>query len=350
MSNVYFKAVDSYSKTEEISDAASELLKELVEKENISLESFIPLKVHFGEKGNKTFIKSENYAGVINYLKEKNIESAFIETNVLYRGERTTREKHINLAKEHGFTELPIIIADGEHGEEFEDVEINKKHFNKCKIGKEIANKKQLIIMSHFKGHALAGFGGAIKQLGMGCASRGGKLAQHANSIPKISSLKCKACNACAKKCPEGAITVERKAKIDKDKCIGCASCMAICPHKAISNSWLASISKSFNERLSEYAYGAAKDKNNIYITFAFNITRNCDCEGHSMKPIVDDVGVFASTDPVAIDKACLDVIDRNNNKTVFRRGRATLDYAEKIGLGSTEYELIEINPRRFIH
>jgi len=343
MNNVYFKAIDSYSKTEEISNAASELLKELVKEEKISLEKFIPLKVHFGEKGNNTFIKSKNFAGIINYLKERDIDSAFTETNVLYRGERTTREKHIKLAKEHGFTELPIIIADGEHGEDFEEIEINKKNFNKCKIGKEIANKKQLIIISHFKGHALAGFGGAIKQLGMGCASRGGKLAQHANSIPKISSLKCKACNACAQKCPENAITVNRKAKIDKDKCIGCASCMAICPHGAISNSWLASISKFFNERLVEYAYAAAKDKNNIYITFAFNITRNCDCEGHSMKPIVDDVGVFASTDPVAIDKACLDMIDKNNGKTVFRRGRYTLDYAEKIGLGSKQYELVEI-------
>jgi uncharacterized Fe-S center protein len=343
MGKVYFKAVDSYSKTNEISEAARQLLVKLIEEEKLELEKFIPIKVHFGEKGNNTFIKSTNYAGVIDYLKEHQIESAFIETNVLYRGERTTKENHIKLAKEHGFTELPIIIADGEHGEAYEEVEINKKNFNKCKVGKEIADKKQLIVMSHFKGHALAGFGGAIKQLGMGCAARGGKLAQHANSIPKISGLRCKACKVCAKRCPENAITVDKKAKIDKDKCVGCASCMAICPHGAISNSWIASISKNFNERLSEYAYAAAKDKNNIYITFAFNITKNCDCEGHPMKPIVNDVGVFASTDPVAIDKACLDVVDKNNGKTVFRRGRYTLEYSEKIGLGSQQYELIEL-------
>ncbi|OPJ57645.1 DUF362 domain-containing protein [Clostridium oryzae] len=343
MAKVYYKAIDSYSKTEEISSAAVELLDKIVTEEKVPLESFIPLKVHFGEKGNKTFIQSKNFIGIINYLKQKNIESAFIETNVLYRGERTTKEKHLKLAKEHGFTELPIIIADGEHGEGFEEVEINKKNFNKCKVGKEIANKKQIIVLSHFKGHALAGFGGAIKQLGMGCAARGGKLAQHANSIPKVSVLKCKACGACAKKCPETAITITKKAKINKDKCIGCASCMAICPHGAITNSWLASISKSFNERLAEYAYAAAKEKNNIYITFVFNITRNCDCEGHDMKTIANDLGVFASTDPVALDKACLDVLDRNNQRTVFRRGRYTLDYAEKIGLGSKQYELVEI-------
>ena len=343
MRKVYFKAINSYSKTEEVSNAARELLKVMVTEENITLEKFMPLKVHFGEKGNNTFIGSENFSGIINYLKERNVESAFIETNVLYRGERTTKEKHLKLAEEHGFTQIPVIIADGEYGEDFEEIEINKNNFDKCKIGKEIANKKQLIVISHFKGHILAGFGGAIKQLAMGFASRGGKLAQHANTIPRISYLKCKACNACAKKCPENAITVSKKAKIDKNKCVGCASCMAVCPYGAISNSWIGSISKSFKERLAEYAYAAAKDKNHIYITFAFNITRNCDCEGHNMKPIVDDVGVFASMDPVAIDRACLDIIDKNNGKTVFKRGRYTLDYAEKIGLGSNKYELVEI-------
>jgi hypothetical protein len=343
MKKVYFKAINSYSKTEEVSNAASELLKEMVKEENVSLEKFIPLKVHFGEKGNNTFIGAENFSGIINYLKERNIESAFIETNVLYRGERTIKEKHLNLAKEHGFTQIPVIIADGEYGEDFQEIEINKKNFDKCKIGKEIADKKQLIVISHFKGHILAGFGGAIKQLAMGCASRGGKLAQHANSIPIIRYLKCKSCNECAKKCPENAITVGKKAKIDKDKCIGCASCIAVCPYGAISSNWIGSISKSFKERLAEYAYAAAKDKNHIYITFAFNITRNCDCEGRNMKPIVDDVGVFASMDPVAIDRACLDKIDKNNGKTVFKRGRYTLDYAEKIGLGSNKYELVEI-------
>lgn len=343
MSKVYFKAIDSYLKTDEISATAAELLDKIIKEQNIALEQFIPLKVHFGEKGNKTYIASSNYDGIIDYLKDNKVESAFIETNVLYRGERTTATKHKKLAAEHGFTRLPVIIADGEHGEEYEDVEINKNIFKTCKIGREIAEQKQLIILSHFKGHALAGFGGAIKQLAMGCASRGGKLDQHANSIPKISYLKCKACKACAIKCPENAIVMGSKAKIVKDKCVGCASCMAICPHGAISNSWLASLSKSFNERLAEYAYAAHINKNNIYITFAFNITKNCDCEGHNMKPVVNDLGILASTDPLAIDQAALDLLDKANGKTVFRRGRTTLEYAEKIGLGKRNYELVEI-------
>ena len=342
MNIVYFKRIDSYAKTDEIRDAAVQLLTTIEEKERIELRKYIPLKVHIGEKGNKTFIEPKNFDGIIDYLTEKSIETAFIETNVLYRGQRNTKDNHLKLANDHGFTRLPVIIGDGETGEDYVQVEINKKHFEQCMIAKAVAQEEQLIILSHFKGHALAGFGGAIKQLAMGCASKGGKLAQHSNSIPRISSFKCKSCKACAVKCPQNAIVIEKKAKIVKHKCVGCASCMAVCPYDAISNSWLASLTRSFDERLAEYAYAAAKNKSHIYITFAFNITRNCDCEGHPMKPIARDVGVFASTDPVSIDQACLDVLDKLEGRKVFRRGRYTLGYAEKIGLGSRKYELVE--------
>lgn len=343
MAKVYFKPIDSYSKTDEINLAAALLLKIIVEKESINLNKFIPLKVHLGEKGNTTFIEPKNYDGIIDFLANKNIDTAYIETNVLYKGQRNTIENHMNVAKEHGFTKVPVIIADGTSGEDYVLVPINQKNFKSCKIAEAIAREKQLIVLSHFKGHALAGFGGAIKQLAMGCASKGGKLAQHANSIPRINSLKCKACKACAGKCPEEAILVTRKAKINKDKCVGCASCMATCPYGAIYNSWLASLTKSFNERLAEYALAASKDKSNIYINFAFNITKNCDCEGHPMKPIAKDIGIFASTDPVAIDKACLDMLDKSEGRKVFKRGRYTLEYAEYIGLGSRNYELITL-------
>lgn len=344
MKKVFFKSIDSYMDTENISKTAAYLLDRIIKEEQISLEKYVPLKVHFGEKGNKTFIEPKNYNGIIEYLKTHNVKSSFIETNVLYEGERITKTKHMNLAKDHGFTQLPIVIADGEYGEDYELVEINKKVFKMCKIGKEIAKQKQLIVLSHFKGHVLAGFGGAIKQLAMGCASRGGKLDQHVNSIPKVNPFKCKSCNVCVKNCPENAILLSSKAKIVKNKCIGCASCMAICPHKAISTNWLGALSGSFSERLAEYAFAAQKDKNNIYITFAFNITRGCDCEGHKMNPIVSDLGIFASTDPIAIDKACLDALDKRKGGKVFSRGIRTLEYGEKIGLGSLNYKLVEIN------
>ena len=343
MQKVYFKLIDSYSKTDEINKASMELFKELVKTEEITLEKLIPLKVHFGEKGNKTFIEPKNFESIIRHLKNEGIDSEYIETNVLYRGERTTEKSHIELAKTHGFTQLPIHIADGEIGDEYELIEINKKHFKTCMIARGMADKNQMIVFSHFKGHVLAGFGGAVKQLAMGCASRGGKLAQHANSIPDISYLKCKGCNVCATRCPENAILITKKAKIDQKKCVGCAACMVVCPHGAITNSWLASLTKAFNERLAEYAYAAALGKKNIYITYALNITKNCDCEGHSMKPITGDLGVFASTDPIAIDQACLDMLDKREGKTIFKKGRETLQYGESIGLGSKSYTLVEL-------
>lgn len=343
MIKVYFKPIQSYGMTEQINAVATDLLKIIEENEQVELQKFIPLKVHLGEKGNTTFIAPRNFQGIIDYLHNKDIKTAFLETNVLYRGQRNSIDKHLKVAAEHGFTAIPVIIGDGEMGEEYELVEINQKHFKDCKIATAVTKENQLIVLSHFKGHAMAGFGGAIKQLAMGCASKGGKLAQHANAIPKISSSKCKACQACAVKCPENAITITKKATISAERCVGCASCMAACPHEAISNSWLASLTGAFNERLAEYAYAAAKGKQNIYITFALNITKNCDCEGHPMKPIAKDIGIFASLDPVAIDQACLDVLDKREGKKIFRRGRHTLAYAEKIGLGSRSYELIEM-------
>ncbi|WP_196008184.1 DUF362 domain-containing protein [Clostridium tyrobutyricum] len=342
MPRVYFKPVKSHSGVEVVNGASREVLTKLIEEENISLEKFIPLKVHMGEKGNRTYIKPENFNSIIDYMEEKKINSSFIETNVLYRGQRMTREAHVKTGKEHGFTRIPIVIADGENGEDFKNVIINKKHFKKCKIAKKIADVNQLIVLSHFKGHILAGFGGAVKQLAMGCAARGGKLDQHANSKPIIIPFMCRTCGVCRTHCPVDAITIKKWAEIDKDICIGCSSCQAVCPHNAITSNWFQTFSMSFNERLAEYALAAAKDKNNIYVSFALDITAGCDCEGHPMIPINGDIGIFASTDPIAIDKACLDKL-RPDVKLLFWRGIRTLTYGEKIGLGSKNYDLVNL-------
>lgn len=343
MSKVYFSPIKNGTSIEEISDKGKEIFEMLVENERIKLEPTIPLKVHFGEKGNETFIAPKNYEGIIQYLQSHHIHSMFIETNVLYRGERTKRENHIQLAHEHGFTQLPIIIADGDHGEEYELVAVNQKNFKTCMLGKEYSKYKQLIVLSHFKGHIAAGFGGAIKQLAMGCASRGGKLAQHSNSIPKVNAIKCKACKVCAIHCPEDAIRFGKKAKIDKELCIGCASCIAVCPYNAISHSWMGSISKSFHEKLAEYALAVHQGRQNIYMNFVMNITRGCDCEGHKMKPFVDDLGIAVSLDPVALDTASIELLNKRDGRKVIKKGLHTLEYAEYIGLGSRSYELIEI-------
>jgi len=341
MSKVYFKAIDSYSKIDEIKEGARELLKTVISAEKVELEREIPLKVHFGEKGNDAFIAPKYYDGIIDHLNIEKINSYFIETNAIYSGSRMTRDKHKELAREHGFTRLPIVIADGDRGEDYTEVDINGKHFKKCKIAGQIASKKQMIILSHFKGHILAGFGGAIKQLAMGCAARGGKLEQHIAAKPFIIPFfMCKKCMTCVKHCPADAINIGFYSWIDTKKCIGCAACIAWCPHKAIyPNIFRAQFSYKFREKIVEYALAANQGKRNIYITYAFNIAKSCDCEGHKMKMVAKDLGLFASLDPVAIDAACMDMIDKNEGRKVFG-GRDSLDYADKIGLGSKKYEL----------
>lgn len=342
MKKVYYYPIESIEDTEEIKKASKLLLKKIIEEEKISLNDEIPLKVHFGEKGNKTFIKADNYDGIIDFLEKKNIKRSFIETNVLYRSDRTKKDTHIEVAKNHGFTRLPIIIADGESGEGSTEIEINKKHFKKCKIGKRFLDYDQYIILSHVKAHSLAGFGGAIKQLAMGFASRGGKLDQHANSFPKLNPSICKKCKICEKNCPADAIIIDENSKIDKEKCIGCAACIAICPHNAIKIDWGSTPVNEFLEKLAEYAYAAQLGKKMIYFNFCLNIASGCDCVGNSLDLIAKDVGIFASVDPVAIDKACVDILEKNEGREVFE-GKEVIDYAQEIGLGSSEYELINI-------
>lgn len=339
MENVYFKKYDG-NDPKVLSDLAKELFEHMVKAENVTLEKEIPIKVHFGEKGNVTYVPADSYNGLIESLKDRDIETSYIETNVLYRGSRTTRESHLALAKDHGFTQIPIIIADGEIGEAVHEVSINKEYFDTVKLGEAYKDYKQILVTAHFKGHGMAGFGGAIKQLAMGFASRSGKMAQHSAQVPKVSSRTCTACGLCLTKCDVDAITIDAAAEIDSSKCVGCAGCIAICPVGAIRNDWGAA---NFREKVAEYAYGADLHKNNIYINFLMNITKECDCMGQHYDPIADHVGVFASMDPVALDTACLDVLQKAEGSDIFEGGRTTLKHAEKIGFGSAEYSLIEV-------
>lgn len=346
MSKVYFKQVLPHADVNEIRMAAASVLTEFLEREKISLENKLPLKVHFGEKGNRTYLSAETYDGIIDLLQQRNVECSFIETSVLYGGERFNREKHVKLAKQHGFTRLPIVIADGAHGEDAQNVEVNLKHFKYCSVSKAIAETPQILVLSHFKGHALAGFGGAIKQLSMGCAAKGGKMAMHLNVKPVIWNWLCKKCKLCQTRCQQNAITIDKKSFIDPEKCIGCGACFSICPHHAVSIFSIQALKNAlfhrnnFREKLVEYAYAAHHGKKNIYLTFATSVTPGCDCEPRPMRPCVDNIGIFVSADPVAIDTACYDAVAAAGKKF---KGVEQLSYAEKIGLGSRQYELIKI-------
>jgi len=335
MSKVYYKKCEL---GREVTNHVYELIEKLVKENNIYLSGTVPIKVHFGEEGNKTFIKPIYYDGIKKYLKDNNLETCYIETNVLYKSRRSFEKSHKELAIEHGFDDLDIVIADGDANNPYNEVEVNLEYFKTCKIGTKYADYDNYMIASHFKGHTLAGHGGAIKQLAMGFAARAGKLHQHSEVTPYIDQKRCIRCNACASRCPVDAIIVDQVAVIDPEVCIGCAACTVVCPIDLIRNTWDGS---NFTEKLAEYAYAASLNKQMIHIVYAFDITEDCDCVGMYMQPVASDIGVFVSLDPVAVDKAILDMV--NEEKTLFTQGYKVLAHAEKIGLGSQDYELIEI-------
>jgi len=337
---VYFTKVGP-----DISKISRRLLETVIKNEKIKLNKTVPLKVHFGEKGNVTFIKPKNFDGIIDFLNEKKIKSSFMETSTIYGGQRYREDLHKKTAKEHGFTRLPVIIADKD-GHDFVDVEINKKHYKTCKIGKAFLDYDQLIVISHFKGHTLTGFGGAMKQLAMGYCSKGAKLDMHMGIKPRIKSRKCTQCHDCLERCNYDALNIGPKSYIDHVKCVGCGACIPVCPTKAITIFSLKGILNAllewnlFKEKMVEYALAAQKDRQNIYISFAMSITKSCDCLPTKMKPIMDDIGIFASTDPVAIDRACYDMAKKQGKKF---GGFSQFAYAESIGLGKQKYKLIKI-------
>jgi uncharacterized Fe-S center protein len=325
------------------------------------------IKLHFGEPGNDGFISPVYVRQVVEKVKACGALPFLTDTNTLYLGSRSNAVEHIGAAILHGFdyavAGAPVIIADGLNGKNIRRVEIHKKHFAEVSIAGDIAAADSLIVLSHFKGHIVSGFGGAIKNLGMGCASPAGKRAQHNARLFTIPE-KCTGCAACMKVCPGNALTVKKKkSAIDRELCIGCFECMHACPEHAIDIDWETEI-PDFMERMVEYAYGAVQGKENKagFMNFLIRITPDCDCFPFSDAPIVPDIGILASKDPVAIDAASFDLVnqqqglrdslltahhDQGGDK--FRGvhpqtdGYRQVRYAEEIGMGNRSYNLIKI-------
>jgi len=301
----------------------------------------VAIKVHFGERGCTTYMNPEIAKKLCDKLKKLGKEPTLVECNVLYKGSRTNSTEHIKTAKEHGFNFCSIDILDGEDGSEF--VEINN-----CKIGKGIKKYDSLIVLSHFKGHALAGFGGAIKNLGMGLGSRSGKLHMHSSVSPHVS-IRCVGCGTCVKHCDVKAISmINGKAKIDKKKCIGCAMCIAVCPYGQVKISWISQTPKTLQKKIAEYSKAVLTlFPNLIFINVLQNITKDCDCASHPQKPIMEDVGFVYSNDIVAVDKASLDLANANSkgkfNRINIMNKNNQISEGEKIKLGEKEYKLTEI-------
>lgn len=371
MSDVFFTNLRSRSENQNKLAKIEKLFDRAGFKEFIKADDMTAVKIHFGELGNDTFISPVYVRKVIDKIKNLGAKPFLTDTNTLYSGSRHNAVDHLETAIMHGFgyevTGAPLIIADGLMGENSTEVEINKNHFKKVKIASTIVKADNMIVLSHVKGHEMAGFGGAIKNLAMGCAPAVGKRDQH-SPRPVTNDEKCVGCGKCIKVCPQTAIELyNRKSKIDRNKCIGCGECMTVCPKKAFDLDWDTEITE-FTERLTEYAYGAVKcNQNHIgFINFLMNITPDCDCCAWSDASMVPDIGILASKDPVAIDQASCDLINKqvilkntyldecskknSDEHDKFKiihnntRGTIQLSYGEKIGLGCREYNLIEIH------
>ena len=303
----------------------------------------VGIKVHFGEGENDTHVKAEWLRDAGRYLKNP----VFVECNVLYKGDRTTRETHVETAKKHGFDFLPIDILDSERGEDQMNVEVNTKNTNAAKLGGGLAKYDNLVSIAHFKGHIATGFGGALKNVGMGLASRGGKMDMHSIVAPTWEGSKCKFCGLCAENCAEGVIDVGKNLVVFNGKCVGCARCIAVCPTGAITVPWHLTVSKTLMEKVADYALAATKGRRWWFVNFLTNITYDCDCMPFRQMPFMKDVGLLLSRDPVAVDQASLDlVVKENGGKDPFAKkhgvdGTHILEYAEKIGLGSRKYRMI---------
>lgn len=354
----------------------TEKLQRLIKKAGITDidmdGKFVAIKMHFGELGNLSYLRPNYAKAVADVVKECGGKPFLTDCNTLYPGSRKNALEHLDCANINGFntitTGCQIIIGDGLRGTD--DITVPVRNGEYCKeayIGRAVMDADIFISLTHFKGHESTGFGGAIKNIGMGCGSRAGKMQQHNSGKPIVHDDLCRGCHRCAKECGSDAITYENgKAVINQDICKGCGRCIGACAFDAIENqNWNAN--EILGRKMAEYSQAVCDGRPTFHISLVRDISPNCDCHGENDAPILPDVGIFASFDPVALDQACVDAclhatpmpnsqlsdnladphwhhhhdnfLDSNPNV----RWKETLEHAEKIGLGTREYELIQM-------
>ena len=338
---------------------------------------FVAIKIHFGELGNISYLRPNYARAVVDVVKELGGKPFLTDCNTMYPGSRKNALEHLYCAWENGFTPLtvgcPILIGDGLKGtDDIEVPVVGGEYVKAAKIGRAVMDADIFISLSHFKGHEMTGFGGAIKNIGMGCGSRAGKTEQHSGGQPRISEKRCRGCKLCMAQCANGGLEFDvetRKMKVNYTNCVGCGRCLGACNFDAIGfeNEQAPTM---LNRRMAEYAKAVVDGRPQFHISIVVDISPNCDCHAENDAPILPDIGMFASADALALDQACADAClaatplpgsqlydhihaegfcdhhDHFKNSTPESEWRSCLEHAEKIGLGSRDYELIKYDTK----
>lgn len=330
-------------------------------------KKYAAIKIHFGEPGNLAFLRPNYAQAVVKVIQDLGGKAFLTDCNTLYVGGRKNALDHLDTAYRNGFspfsTDCHVIIGDGLKGTDDIAVPVvNGEYVKEAKIGRAIMDADILISLTHFKGHEATGFGGALKNIGMGCGSRAGKMEMHSAGKPFVVQEKCVGCGRCVGICAHDAPQItDRKAYIHQEKCVGCGRCIGICPMDAVSAANDES-NDILNCKIAEYTKAVLDGRPHFHISIVVDVSPNCDCHAENDIPIVPNVGMFASFDPVALDKACADAVNKQpvmagsqldkmpkvhgdhfKDSAPITDWKVAIAHAVKIGLGTDEYELIEI-------
>lgn len=361
---VWFAPVRTTRKQSLVTRAGT-LLSRAGLRDAIAEDDLVAIKLHFGEEGNTGFVNPVFVREVVSRVKEAGGKPFLTDSNTLYRGKRFNAVDHLACAVHNGFSfatvDAPVLIADGLDGREGIDVDIDGgKHFDTVRIGAAAVHADAMVAVTHVKGHEATGFGGALKNVGMGLGSRSAKQRMHSDFSPEVVSEKCTACGRCVQWCPVDAIVIspDRVAEVDYELCYGCGECVASCPSGAIAIQWKTK-PEAIQEKIVEHVAGALKGKEGkvVFLSFITNVSPDCDCWAFSDASVVPDIGVLASTDIVAIDQAAYDLVTQARGLAGTRgegldagadkftaitgvNGTGAMRYAEAMGLGTCEYEL----------
>ncbi len=335
---------------------------------------FVAIKMHFGELGNVSYLRPNYAKAIVDLVKELGGKPFLTDCNTMYPGFRKNALEHLECAWENGFTPLsagcPVIIADGLKGTDDVAVPVEGGEYTKeARIGRAIMDADVVISLTHFKGHEMAGFGGAIKNIGMGSGSRAGKKDQHSAGKATIYEDKCRGCRRCQKECANGGLVYDvqsKKMHVDENHCVGCGRCLGACNFDAIDFVQDHAVSV-LNAKMAEYTKAVVSGRDCFHISLIVDVSPYCDCHAENDAPILPDIGMFASKDPVALDQACVDAClaaepvrnsvlgdhlheagfhdhhDHFKNTTPESDWENQLIHGEKIGLGTRQYELIRV-------